>query len=449
MQHWDLRIGSARYLICEPQATSDGRPTGYGNLIRHVEQTIRAAAALGATVFFIRPQRPVNPALFDLSSPDVRIVGQNEWRALLLRILWRLCAPMRHRQPLAWMKATAGRRARPLVERAKHWTRSRGWRAIDRSLDRFGHRCRIAAHGYERHIVRAWSSVYSEARQRARAGSKKHRVRVRLRPAAEARAQQIARDIGLDVARPLVTLHVREGGYRTRGADRQRYFDAIREARLEAYAPAVEWLTTRGYQVVRIGDPTMTPCRWPGVIDVATAPWRTGAFEIWALLQSRFFIASDSGPYFLSKLCGVPCLSLNVVQLGYYVVSAQDRYVCKHVYDSEAGRRLSLAEMLSEPFVETALERQRYQWIENSPAELMEAVEDMIALLDNPAARRTPAQQRHDRLLADMSPARSRARSRSGLLFRKPSAGTISPRFAARYLDTELSHRLEPDPRLR
>lgn len=449
MQHWDLRIGSTRYLICEPQATPDGRPTGYGNLIRHIEQTIRAAAALRATVFFIRPQHPVNPALFDLASPDVHIVGQREWRAFLLRIIWRVCAPVRHGQPLAWMKATAGRRARPVVERAKQWTRSRGWRALDRALDRLGHRCRTAAHGYERHIVRAWSAVYSEARKRARAESRKHRVHVRLQQTAEARARQIAGDVGLDVARPIVTLHVREGGYRTRGADRQRYFDAIREARLETYAPAVAWLTSRGYQVVRIGDPTMTPCRWPGVIDAAAAPWRTGAFEIWALLQSRFFIASDSGPYFLSKLCGVPALAVNVVQLGYYVVSARDRYVCKHVYDKEAGRCLSLTEMLSERFIETALDRDRYHWVENSADELVEAVEDMTTLLDNPRGARTHAQQRHDQLLADMSGARSKARSRNGLLFRKPSAGTISARFAACYLQTGPSHRLEPDPRLR
>ena len=57
----------------------------------------------------------------------------------------------------------------------------------------------------------------------------------------------------------------------------------------------------------------MVRCDWPGVIDVATAPWRTDRLELWAVLRSRFFIASDSGPYFLAHLAGIPCLAVNEI----------------------------------------------------------------------------------------------------------------------------------------
>lgn len=445
MQHLDIHIGPSRYLLCEPQTTPDGKLTGYGNLVRHIEQTIRSAAALGATVFLVKPRVPLNPALFDLESPDVRIIGHADWRSPLLRILWRASTPVRYGKPLAWLASTAAWRVRGPVERAKHWGRRHGWRWLDRWLDRLGHRCRHVSNAYEHHIVRAWSSVFAQARERARTtGSKRHRVRLRLPPASERLVEKVAREVGLDPARPIVTLHVREPGYRTRGAARQRDLDAIREASIDGYAAAVSWLRARGYQVVRIGDPTMTPCRWPGVIDLATAPWRTGAFELWALLRSRFFIASDSGPYFLSKLCGVPCLSVNVIQVGYYIVGARDRYICKHVHDRTVGRRLSLAEMLSEAFIATAVDRRRYDWIENSPAEIVEAVEDMVALLEQPVAARTPAQRRHDRLLAELTARRLPGlRSRTGLLFRKLGPGTISPRFAGRYLEPAPGDRLE------
>ena len=211
----------------------------------------------------------------------------------------------------------------------------------------------------------------------------------------------------------------------------------IREANIDTYQSAVGWLTARGYQVVRLGDPTMTPCRWPGVIDAATAPWRTGAFELWSLFHSRFFIASDSGPYFLSKLCGVPCVAVNVIQLGYYIVGRRDRYTCKHVHDRSAGRALSISEMLTEEFLATALDRRRYDWIDNSSSDILEAVEDMIALLDHPKTERTPAQRRHDELLAHITAHRREGPRKTGsLLFRQLAGGTISPRFAARYLDS-------------
>ena len=438
MHHFNFRIGRRRYLLCEPETTPTGRAAGYGNLIRHVEQTLRAASALRARVFFIRPRHPINPALYNLHSDEVRIVGQSDWRALLLRALWRVSTPFRYGQPGPWLASTVAARLRRPLERGKHWTRRRGWRALDRRLDRAAHACRRVSHAYEQYVLDAWSSVYREAREQARlTGSKDRRVRLRLRPSDDARAEQLARDAGLDPARPIVTLHVREGGFRSRDAERQRDLDVIREADIGTYEAAAAWLVARGYQIVRIGDASMKPCAWPGVIDVATAPWRIAEFELWALLRSRFFIASDSGPYFLSKLYDVPCLAVNVVQLGYYVVGERDRYICKHVYDRNAGRRVSLGEMLTEEFLDTAVDRRRYEWIGNTPEEIVEAVEDQVALLEMPSSdARTPAQQRHDALLAAISARRPHgARSATSLLFRRLSRGTMAARFAARHLD--------------
>ncbi len=441
MQHLNIRIGRTRYLLCEPQTTPDGKPTGYGNLVRHIEQTIRSGAAFGATIFLIKPRSPLNPALFDLESPDVRIIGYADWRAPVLRMLWSASAPLRYGKPFAWLISTAARQVRAPVELAKHWARRRGIRALDRWLDRLGHRCRRVSNTYEQHVVKAWQIFFSEARERARTtGSKRHRVRLRLRPASEQLVEKIAREVGVDSARPIVTLHVREAGYRTRGAARQRDLDAIREASIEGYAAAISWLTTRGYQVVRIGDPTMTPCRSPGVIDLATAPWRTGAFELWALLHSRFFMASDSGPYFLSKLCGIPCLSVNVFRLGASTSSRSDRYIVKRIFDHVRGRWLSGAEQLSEAFICGPLDLDRYEWIDNTPDEIREAVEDMVALLDDPRQPRTPAQARHDQLVIDLA-ARSKPDQGTSerLMFRRGGTGTMSVRFAARYLDSDAS----------
>ena len=451
MQHLDFRFGRQRYLLCDPQTTPHGRSTGYGNLLRHAEQAIRSAAALRATLFLIRPAQPLNAAVYDVDSPDVRIIGQSGWRAGLLHVLWWAATPVRYGAPITWLVSNAASRVRANIEEAKLWTRRRGWRRLDRALDRFGHTCRRVSHGYERRVTDAWHAVFAEARERARAtDSKRHRVRLRLRPEPQRVTDQLVQEAGIDPARPIVMLHVRESGYRRRPAVRQQHLDRLRDARIDTYRPAVTWLIEHGYQVIRIGDSTMTPCRWPLVVDLATAPWRTDAFELWAALNSRFFVAGDSGPYFLAQLAGAPCLSVNVLRLGYNTIRRNDRYVGKRVFDRVRGRYLSIAEQLTEAFVGGPLDLDRYEWIDNTPDEICEAVEDMVALLDDPGQARTPAQKHHDQLVADLAARwKPDRRTSEGLLFRRGGPGTLSPRFAACYLDPAQGACLERDHRMR
>jgi putative glycosyltransferase (TIGR04372 family) len=347
-----------------------------------------------------------------------------------------MSVPLRYGAPLQWLTDRVASGARPVLEAAKHGARRRGWRHLDRTFDRWGHVCRDVSHRYERLVTSRWHDLFAEARERARAtGSKREPLRLELRPSAQRRVNQLLQRAGLDSSRPIVTLHVRESGFRQRDAARQQEIDRIRDARIDTYRQAVDWVVARGYQVVRIGDPTMTPCDWPGTIDLATAPWRSGEFELWTMLHSRFFIASDSGPYFLGHLARVPVLAVNVIQVGYYTVRRQDRYICKRVYDRVLARHLTIAEMLTERFIRNPLDLNRYEWIDNSPEDIREAVQDFVALLDGAGGPLTPVQQHHDDLLAEVADQwRPEWRTRRSLAFRRGGQGTISAGFASRYL---------------
>lgn len=450
MQHLEIRFAGSRYLLCAPQATASGKSAAYGAFLRSVDQAIRSAAALGSVLFFIRPARPLNAAIVDVDSPDLRIVGQSSWQAPVLGALWWAATPIRYGAPAAWLVSGAASRVRPLAETVKHWVRRCGWRRLDRALDRFGHRCRSRSHRYERRAAAAWHAVCAEARERARhTDSKRHRLRLRLRPDAQAAVDRLARQAGIDATRPMVILHVRERGYRQRPALRQQRLDDLRNADIDTYRSAVAWLVDRGYQVIRIGDSTMTPCRWPGVVDLATAPWRTDAFELWAVLNSRFFVCGDSGPYLLAPFAGVPALSVNTFRLGYNTVGRNDLYIVKCVYDRVARRYLSIREQLNEAFLRGPLDLDRYEWVDNTPEEIREAVEDMVALLDSRGQSRTAAQKQHDDLLAALAARWKPDPGTARLAFRRGGRGTISPRFAARYLDLAHDSCLEPDLRLR
>ena len=127
--------------------------------------------------------------------------------------------------------------------------------------------------------------------------------------------EALAAALSLKGGRRIVTLHVRESGFKAAQGISDRDKDVVRNACVHSYAPAIDWLVERGFLVVRIGDSSMTPMSRPGVMDLATSPRRTLALELWCIQRSAFFIATDSGPYNLCLLFNVPCLATNMTHV--------------------------------------------------------------------------------------------------------------------------------------
>lgn len=201
---------------------------------------------------------------------------------------------------------------------------------------------------------------------------------IRLPEAVESASAAAARGLGIEEAARIVTLHVREAGYKASLGLVDREKDAARNARPETYLDAIDWLVARGYTVVRFGDALMTPMARPGLIDLATSPARTPALELWCVLRSRFFIASDCGPYNLSVLTGVPCLGVNITHhVGAYPLRAHDRYILKHVIDNETGAELRLGDMLTPAHMKLRWAPGRYTFRDNTATEICEAVREM------------------------------------------------------------------------
>ena len=91
-------------------------------------------------------------------------------------------------------------------------------------------------------------------------------IPVRLSARAEEQAVREAAAIGLDERTRIVTVHAREAGYKF-GREVQDAKpnsvrdDSTRNVRIESYFAAIDHLVERGYTVVRMGDPTMTPVK--------------------------------------------------------------------------------------------------------------------------------------------------------------------------------------------
>ena len=151
--------------------------------------------------------------------------------------------------------------------------------------------------------------------------------------------------------------------------------------------------------------------------------------------QSEFFVASDSGPYFLSRLFRLPSLSVNVVQFLYYVLRPQDRFICKLPVDLRTGGRLSLSEMLTEEYMTMARNPDRYELLDNTAEDIRAAVEEMVGVVNGNLARST-LQDRYDARVAELIERWPHwTRSNWELKKLKKVRGTVSHCFADRYFE--------------
>jgi putative glycosyltransferase (TIGR04372 family) len=397
---------------------------------------------MNVAVFYIREARSINTAVFRLRSDDVEILPRLGWEALWLRAVWFATAPFRLGAPRLWAQRVIARALLgsfyETVERSPRVPEFvRRFVVRPRPIYR---RLRRANAAYAQRSAEAWKQTFKpeadlRLRHAARAGETISR-RFTLPADREREAAAQARALGIADGGRIVTVHVREHGYRTAAGLRQREWDALRNARIDTYFDAFAALVERGYTVVRLGDPTMAPVDRPGVIDLANSPRKTEWLEAWCVMRSEFLIGCDSGPSWLAFLLGIPILTVNVVHFR-DLVRPCDRFICKRTRDRASGRLLTVPEMLTESYLRTGLDTSRYEHLDNDPADIAEAALDMIDVAAG-REKRTRAQRRFNKRLIALG--RELPRDWSGLegiaCIRRPG-GSLSRRFAEKYMPAD------------
>jgi putative glycosyltransferase (TIGR04372 family) len=211
-----------------------------------------------------------------------------------------------------------------------------------------------------------------------------------------------AEALGIPAGTPTVALHVRESGYKAGheiehkpNATRR---DSVRNANITTYFSAVDRLVNEGYTVVRIGDRSMTPVHRLGLIDLATSSQRTDLLELYFLSSCRFLLASESGPSHICYLFGTPTLMVNATDvIGSYPIRRFDRYIFKQV--SHAKHNLSFGDLISAHHYNHFRDTSLFEYIDNSPAEILEAVDDMLHVLNGNIEPRSEQEEIRKRIL--------------------------------------------------
>jgi putative glycosyltransferase (TIGR04372 family) len=440
MDHLIVKLGGRRVLVADVCASADGHGVGYGIILKRIDKVLWYAQATNLAVFFIREASSINTTVFRLQCDAVEILPRRGLEALTLRCIWYATAPFRLGSPGLWARRMASRlllgRLYAAVERS---------RRVPAFVRRFVVRprplyqtLRRANSDHAARSVAAWNErvkVETFRRRRERPRDETFTRRFSLPPATEKEAVALAERMGIGASARVVTVHVRESGYRATAGLRQREWDELRNARIESYFDAFSALVERGYTVVRLGDPTMTPVSMPGVVDLATVTTRSESLEAWCVMRSEFLIGCDSGPSWLAFLLDVPILTVNALHFR-DVLHPRDRMICKRVRERATGRVLALDEMLTPAFMRDGLRTDLYEHIDNTPRDIAEAALDMADVVAG-TTKLVKQQRIVNKLLESVG--RQLPHDWSGLegiaITRRPR-GALSRKFAKRYLSS-------------
>lgn len=435
MEYLYTRVLGQRVLLADVHRSTDGHGIGYGMLLSRLHRVFLFGHTERAAVFCLPSRSALNTAVTRLESDAIEIVAPDSWRGRALTVLWYASAPVRIGDPRLWVGRTlAAVMLGPVyrVVKKRTWLPRRVRRAFT-SHSRFIRALKAVNVAYAGKAEASWQRTYDERvlgplRALEAAGRPAPSMRLRLPPDREQEARRAAERLGIDPDRPIVTVHVRERGYRSAAGLRQRHWDETRNARIETYVDAFDALVDRGYTVVRLGDPSMTPVSRHGVVDLATSDARTPWLDIWCTMRSEFLIGSDSGPSFLAMLLDVPLLTVNAVHFR-DLTRETDRVICKLARDRATGRVLPVSEMLTTEFLRVGFKGDRYECLDNTADDLCRAAIDMIEVVHGREERSSWQNKFNRRLRTLVCEGAVQRSALEGVAIRR-AHGTLSRRFA-------------------
>jgi putative glycosyltransferase (TIGR04372 family) len=362
-------------------SASEGRPlfisrpqsNQYGHLALEIHLTLAYARDYGADVYFVRDSSAVSHALYEIDSNAVRILRPTAARRL--RFGSRLMAEEWRRRRAEWQKQLAISTYQTTRDALADY-------CVDPDVPApLQQRLREIRRGLEARRPRADEKEIAES-----AYVERTRMREPIETFIHAGAASLAREhaarIGVTEGMKLVCVHARESGYK-RGRETQDHplkarHDSTRNARIETYFEAIDRLVARGYTVVRVGDPSMTPVRRPGVIDLATLADRPALAELYCMLHSDFIVCGESGPLSVAYLTNTPIVTVNGTDpIGGYPIRRDGLHILKGVFDRFSGRRLPLRELFEEEFLGNLRNTKRYVFVDNTPAEIAALIDEM------------------------------------------------------------------------
>lgn len=209
-----------------------------------------------------------------------------------------------------------------------------------------------------------------------------------LQPQHRAMGREVLTKLGVPPEAWFVALHVRD---QSRGKFGRRDHDpsntSHRDADLDTYELAVREIARRGGWVVRMGDVSMRPMKpMPNAIDYVFTPYRSDWMDIYLVADSKFMLATASGPNAIPSNFGVPMLLTNASPANVFGLSGKDIYLPKLLRRRSTGKALTLSEAIGPPFNSLfntyTFDHFGVDVVDNTPEDLRDATVEMLDRLE-------------------------------------------------------------------
>lgn len=366
---------------------------------------LRLAKSLRAPLWLIAPGGSAASGLSEMSAEGVEISVVTGWRARLME----------------WMCMPRGRTAPAIYETLFGFLRERLGGMLVRQDQ-------AAAD----HVSPSYKRLWLDGAPRLSLPDRRSRDS----------QDRLAEELGVAPQAPLVALEVGGSSAARQGAagDLRAAWPPIPAgtATLESYRPAISWLQSQGFTVVRVGEAGEPPLGWPGVVDVAAADLPE-TVQLYCIACASFVIADAPERAAWAWALGRPVLVLNAVDpISAFPVREADLFTLRHVRPRGEDRMLTLRELFSDGQAGSlSAGTGACDYVDNTPDEVLAAVQDMARSAGGGVAPEAP-EQREFRLLATRAGMQRNADPRSadgrGPHHSYLGRGRLAPSFARAFL---------------
>ena len=126
-----------------------------------------------------------------------------------------------------------------------------------------------------------------------------------------------------------------------------------------------------------------------GLIDYPFTDHKSEMMDIFLAKNSKFCIGTSSGYWTFAAFLGVPVLLTNYLPtLDYFLLKKQDMFLPKKLINKSKEEKLTFDQIFKYPdaYVDTDEGLRKYEIIDNSKDEILDAVKDMIRKVNNKAS---------------------------------------------------------------
>lgn len=216
-----------------------------------------------------------------------------------------------------------------------------------------------------------------------------HGPLLKLNDSDKARGRDALEELGIPRDAWFVGLHVRDSGYHREGAHSTQKH---RNAPIENYLLAIQYIVQQGGYVLRMGDPSMQPANSEkGLVEYALSKQKSDWMDVFLCAESSFFIGTTSGLTNAVISFNTPCMLVNCISNFSQLWNRNVQFIHKLCWSHAKNRYLKLKEVIDDDFrwklmSTKTIEEEGIEVYNNDADDILLAVMDMLDPIDPASA---------------------------------------------------------------